>query len=228
VKIEKFNNITLVNADYIDYLDLKTKYDFLFLDPPFDIYKDIQLPSFNSCVAFTNWQNRGFVTNQLGEPRIEMIWHFEDGRWVSHNMPRITHENILIYGDTGNADVGNKNSLHGSKIKKGTSSIGKSKLGKRVYEPKQRKQLNSVLCYPRNVSSDLGVWSKPTNLIFNILEFVGQNNVIDPFMGSGTAAIVSLKLDLNYIGIEKDKSHFDLSCKRIENFLNQKDFFLNY
>tara|TARA_R100000808_G_C2085415_1_gene107763 strand:- start:51 stop:719 length:669 start_codon:yes stop_codon:yes gene_type:complete len=218
----------LVNADYRDYLDLKTKHDFLFLDPPFDIYKDIELPNFKTCVAFSNWQNRGFVTKKLGEPRIEMIWHFEDGRWVSHNMPRITHENILIYGETGNANVGNKNSSHGSKIKKGISSIGKSKLGKRIYEPKERKQLNSVLCYPRNVSSELGVWSKPTNLIFNIFEFIGKKQVVDPFMGSGTAAIVSLKLNINYLGIEKDKKIFDLACNRVEKFLDQKDLFLKY
>tara|TARA_R110000765_G_C18731334_1_gene585518 strand:+ start:59 stop:544 length:486 start_codon:yes stop_codon:yes gene_type:complete len=150
MRTENFGDgIVLYNCDSQEF-DLGSKHDFLFLDPPFNIYKEISIDEFTTCVAFTNWQNRGYLTAKLGEPRIEMIWHFADGRWVSSNMPRITHESILIYGDTSNADVGDVNVLHGQEIKKGKGSIGKDNLGQRIYKPKERKQLNSV-CFTQEM-----------------------------------------------------------------------------
>lgn len=39
--------------------------------------------------------------------------------------------------------------------------------------------------------------------------------VLDPFLGSGTTAIVAKKLDRNWIGIEKEKKYLDLANKRL-------------
>tara|TARA_B100000424_G_scaffold46773_1_gene32408 strand:- start:588 stop:1277 length:690 start_codon:yes stop_codon:yes gene_type:complete len=225
MRTENFgNNILLYQCDNKKYY-FDNDIDVLFLDPPFELYKEIYIPNFQTCIAFTNWQNRGYLTNKLGEPRIEMIWHFADGRWVSPNMPRITHESILIYGSTGSANVGIKNPLHGKKIKKGFGSIGRDKLGARTYEPKNRKQLNSVLFFPRNVNSYLGCWSKPVELIYTLFEFAGDRNIVDPFMGSGSSAIASIKLNRKFVGIEKDLATFDIACKRIDEFLSQGDLF---
>ena len=218
------NHLVLHHCDNRKYY-FDEDIDLLFLDPPFNLYEQIHIPNFKTCIAFTNWQNRGYLTTKLGEPRIEMIWHFADGRWVSPNMPRITHESILIYGTTDNANVGIENILHGKKIKKGIGSIGADKLGPRVYEPKKRKQLNSVLIYPRNVNSELGCWSKPVDLLHNLFEFSGDRQIVDPFMGSGSAAIAAIKLNQKYIGIEKDIKTFDNACYRIDAFLKQGDLF---
>ena len=40
--------------------------------------------------------------------------------------------------------------------------------------------------------------------------------VLDPYMGSGTTAIVALKHGRKFVGIEKDKTYFDLCCERIQ------------
>lgn len=40
--------------------------------------------------------------------------------------------------------------------------------------------------------------------------------VLDPFMGSGTTGIAAYNLDRNFIGIEKDKSYFDIAAKRLD------------
>ena len=126
-------------------------------------------------------------------------------------MPRLTHESILIYGETANASVGEKNNNIGKKIKKGKGSIGKDVFENRVYVPKQRKQLNSVLCYPRAVSSDLGVWSKPLPLMSNIIEFMPDGLLIDPFMGSGTTCKMAKKNGRKYIGIDASEEYCELA-----------------
>jgi DNA methylase len=43
--------------------------------------------------------------------------------------------------------------------------------------------------------------------------------VLDPFLGSGTAALVALKLKRKFIGIELSKEYIEMSCKRLEPFL---------
>ena len=225
MKQENFGGgVTLYNCDCRELVSAANA-PFVFLDPPFNIYGEIPIPPFETCVAFTNWQNRKSLTDRIGEPRIEMIWHFADGRWVSSKMPRITHENILLFGKTDSAEVGEQNVLYGQKIKKGTASIGKDKLGKRIYEPKKRKHINSVLAYPRNVSSELGCWSKPLNLIYTLFEFVNHPSVFDPFMGSATGAIAAIELGMGYTGIEKNEDVFGMACKRVERHLRQGNLF---
>jgi predicted RNA methylase len=39
--------------------------------------------------------------------------------------------------------------------------------------------------------------------------------VCDPMMGSGTTAIACIRTKRNFIGIEKDKRHFEAACERI-------------
>lgn len=43
-----------------------------------------------------------------------------------------------------------------------------------------------------------------------------RNIVLDPFMGSGTTAVVCKKLDRNYIGIEKDSTYLKAARKRLQ------------
>lgn len=43
------------------------------------------------------------------------------------------------------------------------------------------------------------------------------DTVLDPFMGSGTTGLAARRLDRHYIGIESQRSYYDLAVKRIEN-----------
>ena len=42
------------------------------------------------------------------------------------------------------------------------------------------------------------------------------NTILDPFMGSGTTGVASVRLGRKFIGIEIDPGYFDIACKRIE------------
>ncbi|MHB1253340.1 MAG: DNA-methyltransferase, partial [Candidatus Humimicrobiaceae bacterium] len=41
------------------------------------------------------------------------------------------------------------------------------------------------------------------------------NTVLDPFLGSGTTAVIAKELGRNWIGIEKSKKYVDMAKKRI-------------
>lgn len=204
-----------------DYKNGNGIYDLAMYDPPFDIWKDIDWkPNAKTFVCFTNFQNRHYVERLFGLPKFEMIWFFKDGRWVSHNMPRHTHEHILIYGELRyDAYTGEFNNDLTPK-KKGKGSIGRDKnLGDRTYIPKERKMLNSVIEVPRNVGKELGVWGKPVQLVKPIMEWLTKQGerVWDGFAGSGTFGVIAKELNLNYEGFEIDMSN----CMKANNRIAQ-------
>ena len=70
---------------------------------------------------------------------------------------------------------------------------------------------------------------KPETLIHRIILASSNKNdfILDPFLGSGTTAVVSKKLGRNYFGIEKEKYYFDATMKRLENTNIIKDEYLD-
>ena len=70
---------------------------------------------------------------------------------------------------------------------------------------------------------------KPEALLHRIL--LSSTNkgdfILDPFLGSGTSAVIAKKLGRNYFGIEKEKKYFDASKKRLENTMIIEDEFLD-
>lgn len=59
---------------------------------------------------------------------------------------------------------------------------------------------------------------KPESLISHFVKILSNpnDNILDPFMGSGTTGVVAKKLDRNFTGIELDKNYFSIAKKRIE------------
>ena len=60
---------------------------------------------------------------------------------------------------------------------------------------------------------------KPEALLHRVvLASTNKNDfILDPFLGSGTTAVVSKKLGRSYFGIEKEKKYFEAANKRIRN-----------
>jgi site-specific DNA-methyltransferase (adenine-specific)/modification methylase len=60
---------------------------------------------------------------------------------------------------------------------------------------------------------------KPEALIHRILLATSNKNdlILDPFLGSGTTAVVAKKLRRNYYGIEKEKVYFKAAEQRLKN-----------
>ena len=63
------------------------------------------------------------------------------------------------------------------------------------------------------------------NEIVSLFSDVGQQ-ILDPFMGSGTTGVACAKLGRKFIGIEIEPKYFDIACKRIEQSYKQPDMFI--
>jgi hypothetical protein len=205
-----------------DYKENKGEFDVCLFDPPFKQWKNVEyIPKAKTYVCFTNFQNRHHVYNLFGVPKFEIIWYFRDGRWVNHKMPRLNHESILIYGDLNNeAYTGDYHTCRKPK-KRGYGSVGKDILKPSIYQPRERRILDSVMPISRRGGKklELGLWGKPEKLIMPILEWIVSpgDNVWDGFAGSGTFGICTERLGGNYFGSEKDKVIFEKAQRRINN-----------
>lgn len=86
------------------------------------------------------------------------------------------------------------------------------------------------MTYPSNLWTDISVpfWSMPENtdhptqkpeklLAKIILASSSENDVVfDPFLGSGTTAVVAKKLGRRFFGVELDEEYCCLAAKRLE------------
>lgn len=66
---------------------------------------------------------------------------------------------------------------------------------------------------------------KPVRLMTAILDFIHENIILDPFMGSGSTGVSAVQMDRKFIGIEIDNKYFDIACKRIEDAQRQERLF---
>ena len=70
---------------------------------------------------------------------------------------------------------------------------------------------------------------KPEALLHRIILATTNkgDSVFDPFLGTGTTAVVSKKLGRNYCGIEKDKTYFNAAKERINKAMKIEDDYLD-
>ena len=70
---------------------------------------------------------------------------------------------------------------------------------------------------------------KPESLLHRIILATTNegDSIFDPFLGTGTSAVVAKKLGRNYYGIEKDKTYFKAANVRIDNTKIIKEDYLD-
>lgn len=56
---------------------------------------------------------------------------------------------------------------------------------------------------------------KPISLMARLVQWIGAETILDPFMGSGTTGVACANLGRKFIGIEIEERYFDIACERI-------------
>ena len=80
---------------------------------------------------------------------------------------------------------------------------------------------NTVFRFP-TVKGKLHPTQKPVDLMKYLIEVSSNENdtVLDPFMGSCSTGVACVNTNRNFIGMELDKTYFDIAKQRIENETN--------
>lgn len=71
---------------------------------------------------------------------------------------------------------------------------------------------------------------KPVGLFKKILKYFSDDGdlILDPFLGAGTTAVASKKMNREYIGIEKEEKYVDISRERLEKVQSGKNGLSNF
>lgn len=175
------------------------------------------------------WQSSGLIQKILEKyltVKNRITWKREKGRGALKNWKE-NMEDIWFAVKTKNY-IFNINDV---KIKK--EIIAPYRYGGKGGQPKGWVEVNGEkyrYTHPSNIWTDLVVpfWSMPENTPHptqkpeKLLERVilGSSNksdlVLDPFLGSGTTAVVAKKLGRDYIGIEINEDYIRLALKRLD------------
>lgn len=169
------------------------------------------------------------VLDKYLKVRNRITWEREKGRGAKHNWKNSSED---IWFATVSDDF--------------YFNVDSVKLKKRVIAPyrengtpKGWKELNEGkfrLTHPSNLWTDITVpfWSmrentehptqKPEKLLAKIILSGSKegDTIFDPFLGSGTSAVVAKKLSRNYIGVELDTKYAAIAAKRIANIADDK------
>jgi DNA modification methylase len=82
-----------------------------------------------------------------------------------------------------------------------------------------------IKCDPLSSEGRTHPAEKPVGIAEAVLKVCGHT-ILDPFMGSGTTGVASVKLGRKFIGIEIEPKYFDIACKRIQAALDAPDMFI--
>ena len=131
------------------------------------------------------------------------------GSWLSSANPilRDIHEYILVFskGDYSRIGKGKQNTITKEQFMEWTKSIW-------IMKAESAKRIGHPAPFPEEL---------PYRLI-QLYSFK-DDVILDPFMGSGTAALAALKSGRKYVGYDINKEYIDLAEKRISQFLNKQN-----
>ena len=238
------SDIKLYNGDCLEIMkqliEQKVKVDAVITDPPYGmtackwdnvvsfdkmwgLLKQIRKDDSNIVIfskqPFTTMLNY----SNIDEYRYELIWKKQQATnpmcakkriMPIHENISIFYKNLAIYNPQMRMGFNNYSSFNNDAKQIGEIYGLKSK--HRDCKDGSRYPI-SVLEF-NNVRNGDHPTQKPNDLLeYLIKTYTNENDIIlDPFMGSGTTGVACKKLNRNFIGIELDKTYFEIAKDRIE------------
>lgn len=176
----------------------------------------------NGCIALFGSEpfSSYLRTSNINNYKYDWVWNKKSfgNQMMAKEQPLRIVENIIIFNSKiykpQNLKKLNKITKQGSKR---ADNIGG---GQRL-----KKYFQEYTNYPRNILNfsknrpSLHPTQKPVALLeYLIKTYTNENDtVLDFTMGSGSTGVASKNLNRNFIGIEKDKTYFEIAKNRLAN-----------
>lgn len=232
------SKIKIVNADCKEILKKipNSSIDLILTDPPYlttkekwdkeevfneEIVKELFRVAKDSCSIYV-WCGIGEKSQSLIRwfPLLKRYFHFKDLiTWKKQRgigMRRgwlYTREEIMWFVKDNKKFIWNKKEQYSDEKRKFSGTEGN------YYASKNKRITNIWMDIPDNyMSHGLHFTSKPLKAIERIIKLHTKENdiVLDPFLGSGTTAVVCKQLNRNCIGVELNKEYCEIAKRRIE------------
>jgi len=148
------------------------------------------------------------------------------GHLDAKNKPMKKHEEVLVFCNNGFPNY------YPQGLVDGTFKTGRNKhITNKVYKQYENHIVSHKANYPKTTlffsnpsgKGHLHPTQKPVELMEYLVKTYSKERqtILDPFMGSGTTGVASLKLQRKFIGIEINEEYFEIAKKRIGEWENQ-------
>jgi site-specific DNA-methyltransferase (adenine-specific) len=176
------------------------------------------------------------VVSKLDWFRHEWIWIKNRGSNFANTVrePMKEHESVLVFapsaGWTYNKQMQDRTGGGADRVDYGVAFRSQSE-NYRAFEGRDATMLpkERVPSSWQKFNCEVGLHptQKPVPLFeYLVRTYSNQGNLIlDPFVGSGTTGVASIREGRTFIGIERDPAYFDIACRRIEDAQRQGSLF---
>ncbi len=215
---------TLYLGDCMDVLPTLERVDAVITDPPYGIgfkydgeYVDVGgepyiefMSSFNhipSCILQYPEEMISLIVPAFGNPNKIITWCYNS------NTAR-QHRQIGFFGLKPDL----------TKLKFPAKNLGDARVNALVSSYDWWSDIQQV----KNVSKEKTEHpcQAPLELYRRIITVLPDaENILDPFLGSGTTGVAAIQLGRKFIGIERDPAYFAIACKRIDQAVAQGQLF---
>ena len=225
---EVIGDCTLYNADCREVLPLLPKVDAVVTDPPYGI---------GEAAGKNASRSKPMKGHELKMPGKTIVAHdYGDDAWDDEPISDALLESIINAAKWSVIFGGNYYDLPPTSCwfvwdkLNGDSDFADCELAW-TNLPKAVRRIrflwNGMLRRERDIAREHPT-QKPVDVMKWCLEHLPEPNrrIIDPFMGSGTTGVATVKLGRQFIGIEREPKYFDIACRRIEQAYAQPDMFV--
>lgn len=210
MRVEKFENITLYNADCRDVVGA-IPYNSIATDPPYGMaFRSNHRATKHAAIA--NDGDVGMLQWTCELPAAHSKYIF--CRW--DNIADVPKPKSLVTWVKNNWSMGDLKHEHGRQTEVALFYPGASH-----FFPNGRP--SDVVRAPRTGNGDHPT-QKPVELMEQVVLWT-DGVVFDPFMGSGATGVACARLARAFVGVELDPGYFDTACRAVEAAIGQPSMF---
>ena len=154
--------------------------------------------------------------------KYELIWDKVQGKqpFLAKIQPMKSHENILVFGDgklTYNPQMREGKPYTDKRGGQKADTDHYKEFTRQTYENKSTRYPVSIITINNPNTKGMHPTQKPVALMeYLIKTYTNENEIVLDFtMGSGTTGVACMNTGRKFIGIELDKTYFNLSVERL-------------
>ena len=241
---ERIGNQRLILGDCLQVMPTLGRFDAVFADPPYSSGGQFRGDRTGATSAkYQSTESRGIYGEFAGDTRDQRAYAHWSAIWTGLALRLTRPTGLLVcFTDWRQLPTTTDAIQSGGWVWRGIAAWDKTEAA-RPQKGRYRNQCEYAVWGSAGACADEGICApgvfrysvaseekhhiagKPAQLYQDMLAICG-NEILDPFMGSGTTLVACQRMGRQGTGIELDPDYFDIACRRVDEAARQPDLLI--